>query len=122
MRTLTAFIISIIVSFQATGQLPKDVFEPGDSTIDRKVDSLYNALTSKERIAQMLFVAAGEYGRTTTEVEQLAREHKIGGIIYLGGTAKEFKAIGAKAKMANEGFVLGWNLKLSKQTMNLEPR
>jgi beta-N-acetylhexosaminidase len=105
MKTLTAIIFSIIFSFQAIGQLPKNVFEPGDSTIDRKVDSLYNALTSKERIAQMLFVAAGEYGRKSTEVEQLAREHKIGGIIYLGGTAEEFKAIGAKANMANEGFV-----------------
>ncbi|MFY0671961.1 MAG: glycoside hydrolase family 3 protein [Bacteroidia bacterium] len=105
MKFLTLLFISLFASMGASAQLSNRVCEPGDSSIDKKVDSLYNELTSKERIAQMLFVAAGEYGRTTTEVEQLARENKIGGIIYLGGTASEFKAIGSKVNAANKGFV-----------------
>lgn len=73
------------------GQLPKDLFSDPSPTAVKFVDSIYNSLTTKERVGQMVFVAAGEFGIPYTEVKKLAGSRQIGGIIFLGGTADGFK-------------------------------
>lgn len=64
-----------------------------DSAALRVVDSIYNRLTTQERLGQMIVVAAGEYGRPQDELTALVKDHSLGGIIFLGGTADEFKGI-----------------------------
>ncbi|MGB0431876.1 MAG: glycoside hydrolase family 3 N-terminal domain-containing protein [Bacteroidia bacterium] len=101
--TLIICLLSLIPAVKA--QLPANLFSISDTVIEQKVDSIYNSLTTKERIAQMIFIAAGDYGRKTDEVQNLVSQRKVGGIIYLGGTAAEFKEIGESVNKANNDFV-----------------
>ncbi|MBI3142225.1 MAG: glycoside hydrolase family 3 protein [Bacteroidetes bacterium] len=72
------------------GQLPKDLFSDPAPRAAHFVDSVYNSLTTKERVGQMVFVAAGSFGIPYSEVQRLAGSRQIGGIIFLGGTASGF--------------------------------
>ncbi len=106
MKSLFPFFSFLVLFIQVSkAQLSAQVFEKEDPRIEHKIDSIYNSLTSQERVAQMIFVAAGAYGRSTPAIEALAKSRKIGGIIYLGGTAEEFKIIGNKTNAANGSFV-----------------
>ena len=53
------------------------------------VDSVFATLSPRERIAQLIFVAAFSNQDISHEVEisDLVREKKIGGLIFFGGTA-----------------------------------
>jgi len=55
------------------------------------VDSIYNSMTTRQRVGQMIFLAAGEHGRKNEELHKLIRADALGGIIFLGGTADEFR-------------------------------
>lgn len=104
MRFLTILLLCLCAK-TGFSQLSKDIFTNPNKTLIARVDSVYNQLTSAERVAQMIFVAAGEFGRKDEELVALAKAKKLGGIIYLGGTAEEFKLIGKKVNDANKGFV-----------------
>lgn len=82
--------LSCLVNAQEKGL--STYLHPSDS-VKQKVDSIYNSLTSKQRLGQMIVLAAGEYGRPVDELKGLIDNHEIGGIIFLGGTAQEFKEI-----------------------------
>jgi beta-N-acetylhexosaminidase len=61
------------------------------------VDSVYNTLTPEERVGQLFMVAAYSGGdkANAEKIEQLVAQHKIGGIIFMQGTAE------AQAKLTN---------------------
>ncbi len=53
--------------------------------LDKKVDSLFSAMTPSERIGQMIFTSAGTNGKPTKSVEALIKKKAIGGVLILGG-------------------------------------
>ncbi|MBI1183459.1 glycoside hydrolase family 3 protein [bacterium] len=102
MYRLVCFLCLLALSNpHAQAQLAADCFSNPNPADLRFVDSVYNQLTTRERIGQMIFVAAGTLGAGETELVKLVKEQKIGGIIYLGGTASDFKKIGATLNEAN---------------------
>ncbi|MGD1843178.1 MAG: glycoside hydrolase family 3 N-terminal domain-containing protein [Thermonemataceae bacterium] len=56
-----------------------------------KVQRTFDQLTEEERVAQMVVVAAGQYGKKKWQVASLIRNQKIGGVLLLNGTKNEFK-------------------------------
>lgn len=96
MKNIGVFIL-LLVGFvlckQVNAQIVRDKafsFLDYYAAHEIKLDSVYNRMTTKERLGQLLVVAAGYHGRKATEVVELAEEKKIGGVIWLGGTASEF--------------------------------
>ena len=59
-----------------------------DSELAYKVDSLYNSLSPKERVAQMLITSAGELGKPKTTVKKLVKNKLVGGVVFLKGSKR----------------------------------
>jgi beta-N-acetylhexosaminidase len=62
----------------------KDYYN-NDPRLDLEVNSVFQSLTDKERIAQMIITSAGKNGKPTAKIRQLIAEKAIGGIVLLGG-------------------------------------
>lgn len=56
-----------------------------DKSLDKKVNKIFEDLNPKDRIAQMIVVAAGTNGKPTKTVEKLIEKKMVGGILLLGG-------------------------------------
>lgn len=56
----------------------------------QKIDSVFQTISQKERVAQMIVVAAGRLGKPTSLIHELIIEKYIGGIILLNGTKQGF--------------------------------
>ena len=63
-----------------------------NSQLSRTVDIIFNKLTDEERISQMIVTSAGKNGKSYDEVLKLAKEKKIGGIIFMGGSTSYIKS------------------------------
>lgn len=62
-----------------------------DSIIEQKVEEVFKSLNDTTRVAQMIVTSAGELGKPEGVVLKLARENKIGGIVFLKGTKQNHK-------------------------------
>jgi len=62
-----------------------------DSLIEHQVDVIFNTLNDTTRVAQMIVTSAGELGKPDAVVLKLAKENKIGGIVFLKGTKENHK-------------------------------
>ena len=61
--------------------------------LDAKVESVFQKLDSKSRIAQMIVVAAGTNGKPTKKVDDLIRENLVGGVLMLSGEKTYIKKL-----------------------------
>lgn len=84
-----AFISTKLTAQRAGNNAQLEYFEL-DSSESLLIDSLYNSLTSAERIGQMIFLSVGKNGRSMEELNQLLNTVPIGGIILLGGFRSEY--------------------------------
>lgn len=53
--------------------------------LDDHVDSIFQRLDSRSRIAQMIVVAGGKTGKAVTTIEKLIKNNTIGGVLMLSG-------------------------------------
>ena len=60
-------------------------FYSSDESLNKMVEEIFNDLDPKERIAQMIVVAAGTTGKPTKTVDKLIRKKAIGGVLMLSG-------------------------------------
>ncbi|MCG8306087.1 MAG: glycoside hydrolase family 3 protein [Cytophagales bacterium] len=60
-------------------------FYSNNLKLDRYVDSVFQRLPPKLRIAQMIIVAGGEHGKPTSTIEKLIRDRVVGGVLMLSG-------------------------------------
>lgn len=88
---LFALLVSTVHSTVAQLRV-SDLTEPS-AKVQRAVDSVYNALTTRQRVGQMVVVAAGSLGISEKELDHLISNDLVGGVIFLGGTAEEFKVM-----------------------------
>lgn len=58
--------------------------------LDAKVDSVFNTLDDKQKIAQLLMPAIGRYGQTEAVINGLTKDGLIGGVLLLNGTKQQF--------------------------------
>ncbi len=56
-------------------------------------DSLFNSLSEKERVAQMIVTSAGELGKGDDVVKKLVKDNLIGGVVYLKGSKESHKRL-----------------------------
>ncbi len=80
-------------------------FYTDNPLLDQKVDSIFNSLSNKQKIAQMIISCTGELGKPEAVVKKLTRDSIIGGVVFLKGskkthsqTIKELNAISTKNK------------------------
>lgn len=59
--------------------------------IEHQVDLIFNTMNDTARVAQMIVTSAGELGKSEKTVLKLAKENKIGGIVFLKGTKENHK-------------------------------
>lgn len=85
-------VLFIIYSLNGRSQkLALGDFYEYSPTLEHKVDQVFNSLSDTERVAQMIVTSAGELGKPESMVYKLAQENKIGGVVFLKGTAKNHK-------------------------------
>lgn len=68
-------------------------FYSSKESLDKKVKEILNNLNPKERIAQMIVVAAGTNGKPTATVEALIKKKVVGGILMLSGEKEQVKML-----------------------------
>lgn len=84
---LTVFTIFI----SNTQNLKLNEFYKYNPALEHKVDVIFNSLSDTARVAQMIVTSAGELGKAESIVYKLARENKIGGVVFLKGTSENHK-------------------------------
>lgn len=84
------FVCFSIFKINAQRQKLNDFYKY-NPTLEHKVDVIFNNLSDAERVAQMIVTSAGELGKPESTVYKLAQENKIGGVVFLKGTAKNHK-------------------------------
>ncbi|MGB1242552.1 MAG: glycoside hydrolase family 3 N-terminal domain-containing protein [Chitinophagales bacterium] len=62
-----------------------------DPIIEAKVEEVFNSLNDRTRIAQMIVTSAGELGKSESVVLNLAKQNKIGGVVFLKGSKGSYK-------------------------------
>lgn len=68
-------------------------FYSSNESLDKKVEEILKDLDAKERIAQMIVVAAGTNGKPTSTVEGLIRKKMVGGVLMLSGEKDQIKEL-----------------------------
>ncbi|MGB1033080.1 MAG: glycoside hydrolase family 3 N-terminal domain-containing protein [Flavobacteriales bacterium] len=89
------FGMSMGTKAQATSYSLQD-FYTYDAELAYLTDSVYNTLSEKERVAQMIVTSGGELGKSKSTVLKLVEDSLIGGIVYLKGSKE------AHAQMISE--------------------
>ena len=67
-------------------------FFKNNPELDRSVDEIFNSMNDEEKISQMIVQAAGKYGKSETEILDLIKKKRIGGVLLLKGSKSEFKS------------------------------
>jgi beta-N-acetylhexosaminidase len=60
---------------------------------EHRVDEIFNSLNDQARVAQMIVTSAGELGKPNSVIIKLAKENKIGGIVFLKGSKENHKKL-----------------------------
>jgi beta-N-acetylhexosaminidase len=109
MRILTIVAFSIVFSFESCSQVQpldneittlheklapqhytlNDFFEENE-LLDKHVQSIFDTLTSSDKVAQLIMPAVGKHGQPKEKIDRLVKEGKIGGLLMLNGTKEEF--------------------------------
>ncbi len=61
-----------------------------NQNLDILTDSIFNSLTTKQKISQLIMPAAGKYGKPHEIINGLIKDSLIGGILMLNGTVEQF--------------------------------
>lgn len=74
-------------SLQVCGQsFTLEDFYAYDSELEFQVDSIFNSLSTREKIAQTIFSSVGELGRPLDQAVELAKNGSVGGFVFLKGS------------------------------------
>lgn len=93
-KPILTISLAFIFLFSVNGQSNKLTdFYNYDPIIEHQVDEIFHALNDTARVAQMIVTSAGELGKSEQTVLNLARENKIGGIVFLKGTKENHKRL-----------------------------
>ena len=82
--------ISIVLSTLSGNAQKFDLqdFYTYDAELAYVVDSIYNQLDQRQKVAQMIITSAGELGKPMATVKKLAEKNAIGGVVFLKGDKK----------------------------------
>jgi len=84
------FIMPLVINAQTQKYSLLDFYK-NDTRLDSLVDSVFNTMTEKERVAQMIITSAGENGKPAPTVERLIKNKMVGGVIFMKGGKETHK-------------------------------
>ncbi len=87
-----AFCFGFITINTLAQEVPKfslQDFYTNNLELNRTVDSIFNTLSDKQKVAQMIITSAGELGKSEVTVQKLASQDAIGGVVFLKGSKKK---------------------------------
>ncbi len=88
--TILALLTFMLSIAQQRNPSLQDFYKYNPS-IEHRVDTIFQSLNDTTRVAQMLVTSAGELGKPESVVLKLAKENKIGGVVFLKGTRENHK-------------------------------
>ena len=91
--TGVALVLFVFAKGNAQTEYSLEQFYEYNPELEHRVDTIFQALSDKERVAQMIVTSAGELGKPENVVLQLARENKLGGVVFLKGTSANHKRV-----------------------------
>ncbi len=86
--TLILFLTLCFFSQAQNSKFSLDDFYSYNPTLDHTVDSIFNSLTEKQKVAQMIISCTGELGKSEATVKKMAKDDIIGGVVFLKGSKK----------------------------------
>ncbi len=93
-KNILTLSLTILVCITANSQTPSlTKFYDYNPAVEHRVDEIFNSLNDNARVAQMIVTSAGELGKPDKTVLKLARENKIGGIVFLKGSKENHKIL-----------------------------
>ena len=95
-QNLLFSILFFIINYSSYAQneaYSLDNFYQENNELSQLTDSIFNTLTDKERVAQMIVTSAGELGKSDVIVKDLVEKNLIGGVVYLKGTQESHKKL-----------------------------
>ncbi len=102
---LFVFLFSALIGVAQNSTFTLDDFYSNNPSLNRAVDSIFDTLSDKQKVAQMIISCTGELGKPEATVKKLAEEDIIGGVVFLKGSKKthtetiaELNAISEKNK------------------------
>jgi len=87
-----SFALTVFLSVNAQSNKLED-FYYYNPVLDLKTEEIFHSLSDADRVAQMIVTSAGELGKSDAKVLSLAKENKIGGIVFLRGTKENHKKL-----------------------------
>ncbi|WP_460219432.1 glycoside hydrolase family 3 N-terminal domain-containing protein [Psychroserpens sp. MEBiC05023] len=89
--TLTILLLLISIWLVNGQSIKLQDFYNYDPIIEHKADDIFLSLNDTTRVGQMIVTSAGELGKSDNIVLKLAKENKIGGVVFLKGTKENHK-------------------------------
>ena len=86
LTTLFIFILLLPVNAQ---NYKLQSFYDNDTILEQKVNKVFYSMNDTTRVVQMIITSAGRLGKSEKIVYNLAKENKIGGIVFLKGTMEK---------------------------------
>ncbi|MDY8138737.1 glycoside hydrolase family 3 N-terminal domain-containing protein [Aquimarina sp. 2201CG5-10] len=90
---LTSLLFSFLTTIQGqtnnVNQYTLDDFYKDNPQLDVKVDSIFNSLSTQQKVAQMIISCTGELGKPEATVKKLVENDMIGGVVFLKGSKKQ---------------------------------
>ena len=93
-KSISTLIVSIfffLFSYSQESKPDLKQFYNYDPIIEHQVDRIFNTLNDTTRVAQMIITSGGELGKSEDVILNLAKENKIGGVVFLKGTKQNHK-------------------------------
>ena len=92
-KIITTFIfITSLITVQGQSRNLQGFYNY-DPVIEHNVDKVFKSLNDTTRVAQMIVTSAGELGKSENVVLNLAKQNKIGGVVFLKGTKESHKKL-----------------------------
>ncbi|WP_159090915.1 glycoside hydrolase family 3 N-terminal domain-containing protein [Aquimarina aquimarini] len=82
---LCFILLSVNTYAQKAQKFNLQDFYKYDSDLEYTVDSIFNALNDRQKVAQMIITSGGEIGKSKATVQKLTTENAIGGVVFLKG-------------------------------------
>lgn len=87
--------VSILTEEKVVEVKPRTVFILNDyfgedKDVENKVNAIFNSMTDRQKVAQLLMPAIGDHGQEKKTIDGLVKDSLIGGLLMLNGTKTQF--------------------------------
>lgn len=83
--TFCTVLLSVACHAQKAPKFGLQDFYNYNSELEYTVDSIFNTLSDRQKVAQMIITSGGEIGKPEATVQKLAMQDAIGGVVFLKG-------------------------------------